>query len=324
MQLDERVLMIRDKALQLYKAYEKLWIGMAKFLSILVVMIVINGAIGYAPILTRSYMIAGLALVSTLLPAHYMMFEILGVIVIHLLYFNWMIGILVLGVFIGLYILFIRLYPKESLLIVMTMLAMKMGIVYILPLVAGLFGGIGAILGILIGIVGHFCARSLEMILQSVLNTENPVMWLQENVNVYIGQVLYNKELLAMLVISVMVFTVVYLIRRQSIDYAPYLAVVIGGVMNILGFLLTELFFKTSINTFLLIFMTIISVVLAIGIQFISHPADYSRSESVRFEDEDNYYIVKVIPKMQVRKSMAKVEKVYSTPHREEQINLEE
>lgn len=324
MQLDERILIMRDKILQLYKAYEKIWIGMAKFFSVLVVMLLINGAIGYAPILTRSYMIAGLALVSTILPAHLIMFEILGVIVIHLLYFNGLIGGLVLGVFISLYILFIRLYPKESLLIVITMLAMKMGIVYIVPLVVGLFGGIGAILGILIGIVGHFCARFLEMILQSVLNTENPVTWLQENFYSYVGQVVDNKELLAMLVISVIVFTIVYLIRRQSIDYAPYLAIVIGGVVNILCFLLTELFFKTSINTFLLIVMTIISVVLAIGIQFISSPADYSRSESVRFEDEDNYYIVKVIPKMQVRKSMAKVEKVYTPPHREEQINLEE
>lgn len=324
MQLDERVLIMRAKVLQLYKTYEKIWIGMAKFFSVLVVMLLINGTIGYAPILTKSYMIAGLALVSTLFPAHFIMLEILGAIVIHLVYFNGMIGSLVLGVFIGLYILFIRLYPKESLLIVITMLAMKMGIVYILPLVVGLFGGIGAILGILIGIVGHFCAGSLEMTLQSMLNTENPEMWLQENFYVYIGQIVDNKELLAMLVISTVVFIVVYLMRRQGIDYAPYLAVMIGGVVNILGFLLTELFWEIPINTFLLIIMTIISVVLTIGIQFISSPADYSRSELVHFEDEDNYYIVKVIPKMQIRKSMTKVEKVYSTPHREEQINLEE
>lgn len=324
MQLDERILIIRDKVLQFYKIYEKVWIGMAKFLSMLLVMVAITRTIGYAPTLTRSYIIAALALVSTMLPAQYIMLEILGVIVIHLLHFNWIIGGVVLVIFISLYILFIRLYPKESLLIVLTMLAMKVELLCMLPIVAGLFGGLGAILAILIGIVGHFSFTSLEMMLQSLLKTEDLVVWIQENLNLYITQIFYNKELLAMLSICLIVFCVVYIIRKQVIDYAPYLAVVIGGVMNILGFILAELFLDISMNTFLLVFMTIISVVIALGIQFVSRPADYSRSESIRFEDEDNYYMVKVIPKMQVRKSVTKVQKVYIPPNRTEEINMEE
>ena len=324
MQLDERILIIRDKVLQFYKIYEKVWIGMAKFLSMLLVMVAITRAIGYAPTLTRSYIIAALALVSTMLPAQYIMLEILGVIVIHLLHFNWIIGGVVLVIFISLYVLFIRLYPKESLLIILTMLAMKVELLCMLPIVAGLFGGLGAILAILIGIVGHFSFKSLEMMLQSLLKTEDLVVWIQENLNLYITQIFYNKELLAMLSICLIVFCVVYIIRKQVIDYAPYLAVVIGGVMNILGFILAELFLDISVNTFLLVFRTIISVVIALGIQFVSRPADYSRSESIRFEDEDNYYMVKVIPKMQVRKSVTKVQKVYIPPNRTEEINMEE
>ncbi|MBP3912212.1 MAG: hypothetical protein E6590_05175 [Clostridiales bacterium] len=324
MQLDERILIIRDKVLQFYKIYEKVWIGMAKFLSMLLVMVAISRAIGYAPTLTRSYIIAALALVSTMLPAQYIMLEILGVIVIHLLHFNWIIGGVALVIFISLYILFIRLYPKESLLIILTMLAMKVELLCMLPIVAGLFGGLGAILAILIGIVGHFSFTSLEMMLQSLLKTEDLVVWIQENLNLYITQIFYNKELLAMLSICLIVFCVVYIIRKQVIDYAPYLAVVIGGVMNILGFILAELFLDISMNIFLLVFMTIISVVIALGIQFVSRPADYSRSESIRFEDEDNYYMVKVIPKMQVRKSVTKVQKVYIPPNRTEEINMEE
>ena len=323
MQLDERILIIRDKVLQFYKIYEKVWIGMAKFLSMLLVMVAISRAIGYAPTLTRSYIIAALALVSTMLPAQYIMLEILGVIVIHLLHFNWIIGGVALVIFISLYILFIRLYPKESLLIILTMLAMKVELLCMLPIVAGLFGGLGAILAILIGIVGHFSFTSLEMMLQSLLKTEDLVVWIQENLNLYITQIFYNKELLAMLSIC-LIFCVVYIIRKQVIDYAPYLAVVIGGVMNILGFILAELFLDISMNIFLLVFMTIISVVIALGIQFVSRPADYSRSESIRFEDEDNYYMVKVIPKMQVRKSVTKVQKVYIPPNRTEEINMEE
>ena len=47
MQLDERILIIRDKVLQFYKIYEKIWIGMSKFLSMLLVMVAITRTIVY-------------------------------------------------------------------------------------------------------------------------------------------------------------------------------------------------------------------------------------------------------------------------------------
>lgn len=324
MKSNESILIARDKALQFYKMYEKIWIGMAKFISIILVLVSINRAIGYAPTFTNSYVIAVIALISVLLPAHYMMLMIMGIVTVHLMTLNLIIGSIALLVFLCIYILFIRLYPKESLLIIVTMMVIDMKLLYVLPILAGLFGGFGAIVAILIGIVGRFSFASLEMMIQSILKAEDIMVWIKESLNLFMAQTLYNTDLLATLSVCLVVFSLVYIIKRQVIDYAPYIAIAIGGVMNILGFTLAALFLNVPIHTFLLVSMTIISVIIAVIIEFISKPVDYSRSEAVQFEDEDNYYIVKVIPKIQVRKSSTKVEKVYIPPSRVQEESVEE
>lgn len=324
MRPNESILIFRDKVIQFYKIYEKICIGMAKFLSVIFIMMTINKTIGYAQTFTKSYIIVAIALVCTLLPSQYIMLLIMAVISIHFLSLNMMIGLGSVAVFLCLYILFIRLYPKESLLIIITMLAFKANLHYALPILAGLFGGFATLIAILIGIIGIFSLQCLEIALQSILQMEDLLTWSNEMLGVFLNQVVYNSTMLATMSICLVVFTLVYIIRRQVIDYAPYIAIAIGGTMNLLGFIMAILFLNISVDVFLLVIMTILSVVIAVIIQFISKTADYSRSESVRFEDEDNYYFVKVVPKIKVRKSYMKVEKIYTPPKRTSEINIEE
>lgn len=322
MRPNESILIFRDKIIQFYKIYEKLCISMTKFLSVIFMLSTINGAIGYEQVFTKWYMIMGIALVCTLLPLQYIMLLVMIFISIHLLNLNLIIGLGSLVLFLCLYILFIRLYPKESLFIIITMLAFKTHLYYALPIIAGLFGGFAAIVGILIGVVGVFSLQCVEVAVQSMLKGEDMLIWANEMLGVFLNKVIYNSTMLATMSICLIVFALVYIIRRQVIDYAPYIAIVIGGTMNLLGFVMAILFLNISVDVFLLVIMTILSVAVAVVVQFISKTADYSRSESVQFEDEDNYYFVKVVPKIKVRKSYTKVEKVYTPPKRASEMDI--
>lgn len=324
MRPNESILIFRDKVIQFYKMYEKICIGMAKFLSIVFMLITINKTIGYASAFTKSYTILAVALVSVLLPSQYIMLIIMSIITIHLLSFNIILGIGSGIIFIALYILFIRLYPKESLLIIITMLAFRLNLQYALPIIAGLFGGFATIVAILIGIVGIFSLECIEVVIQSMLKSEELLVWINEVISIFRNQVIYNQTMLATMSIFLIVFSIVYIIRKQVIDYAPYLAIAIGGVMNLLGFIMAILFLNIPVNVFLLVVMTILSVLMAVFVQFISKTADYSRSESVRFEDEDNYYFVKVVPKIKVRKSYTKIERVYTPNKKSSEVNIED
>ncbi|MEF9959845.1 MAG: hypothetical protein RR090_10960 [Niameybacter sp.] len=324
MKPNESLLIFRDQAMQFYKMYEKIFLAMAKFMGTIYMLIEINNTIGYTPVLTRSYVIGALACVSALLPVQFMMIMAMIIIVTHLLSFNLLIGMGMFMICLCLYIFFIRLYPKESLMIVVTILAFKLNLHYAVAIIGGLFGGFSVSVGILIGIVAVFSMQSIAPIVQATVQAKEPLSMFVGSLNVFMAQVVQNPTMLATMSVLLIVFCVVLVIRKQMLDYAPYIAIIIGGAMNILGFVMAILFLKLPINVLLLVVMSIISVFLASIIQFMSKPLDYSRSETVQFEDEDNYYFVKVVPKVKAQKEYSKVEKVYAGHHKSEAIEIEE
>lgn len=284
----------------------------------------INKAIGYAPILTKSYVIGVLACICGILPAQFIMPIAMIVIGVNMLSLNLYMGIVVLAIFLCLYIFFVRLYPNESLLIVLTILAFRFNLHYAVPLIAALFGGVPLIVAMLIGVLGVFSMQRIETIVQATLQGKDNITLFTESLNAFVEQVIHNPTMLATMSVLLIVFCIVYVIRKQMIDYAPYIGIVIGGAINVLGFIMAILFLNISINVLLLITMSIISIVLASMIQFMAKTLDYSRSEMVQFEDEDNYYYVKVVPKIKARKNYSKVEKVYTAPKMNEMIEIQE
>jgi hypothetical protein len=55
---------------------------------------------------------------------------------------------------------------------------------------------------------------------------------------------------------------------------------------------------------------TIICGVIAVIIRFFDGILDYQRAESVQFEDDNNYYHVRIIPKVIMTKSQRSVKRI--------------
>ena len=61
---------------------------------------------------------------------------------------------------------------------------------------------------------------------------------------------------------------------------------------------------------------TIIAIPVAMLVGFLFMGLDYSRTERVQFEDEDYYYYVKVVPKMNIQAPSKTVKKINTQRHR--------
>ncbi len=324
MKPNESLLMFRERAIQFYKMYEKIFIAMAKFITVIYMLIEINSTIGYAPLLTRGYMIGVIACIGAVLPIQYIMIGAMFIITIHLLSFNLFIGLGMGLICLCLYIFYIRLYPRESLVIILTILAFRLNLHYAVPIIAGLFGGFQVVVAILIGILSVFSIQCIEPIVQVALKAEDSLKLCLDSLNIIGTQVVQNPTMLATMSILLVVFCIVFIVKRQMIDYAPYMAIVIGGAMNMLGFVIAILFLNVQVNVLLMVVMSILSVVIASIIQFMSKSLDYSRSETVQFEDEDNFYFVKVVPKIKVQVDCTKIEKIYTGHNKQDAMEIEE
>lgn len=311
----EMILVFRQNCIKLYKTYERLFFPMIKFILILVVLLGINSSIGYMSILNKSVTCMGIALVSMFLPITWILILFMLITTLHIAAFNLILGGIVAIIFIVLYCLYIRLYPKESLLIIMTIVALKLGLGYAVPLIAALFLGMACIIPMALGVLFTYIGNEVNVSIEGTMGVI-PDNIVGVFINIINQNVLTNKTMLATIGIFSIVFTIVYIIRRQAIDYAPYIAIAIGGVMNLLGFGIAILFLGIKINVFLLVLMTILSIILAIACEFSSKVLDYSRAEVVQFEDDDNYYYVKVVPKVSINANQTKVKQVYTTSHK--------
>ena len=127
-----------------------------------------------------------------------------------------------------------------------------------------------------------------------------------------VENMLNDKTMLLTILVFAVVVMVVYAIRRMSVDYAWYLAIGTGAVVNIVLFLVGSLVMSIHISILPLVLGTLVSSLIALTVEFFVFSVDYTRTEYTQFEDDEYYYYVKAVPKMSITIPEKKVKKISS------------
>ena len=114
-------------------------------------------------------------------------------------------------------------------------------------------------------------------------------------------QILQNKEMWIYIASFVVAFLVVYTLRTSEFDQSWKI-----GVAAVAG----SIVFSVQIDYVTLIFGNIISVLLALILEFFIFSVDYSKAEKFQYEDDEYYYYVKAIPKVSVAVTEKRVKKI--------------
>ncbi|MCL2218132.1 MAG: hypothetical protein FWB91_14105, partial [Defluviitaleaceae bacterium] len=125
-------------------------------------------------------------------------------------------------------------------------------------------------------------------------------------------------------VIFVMVIVLVHFVSRQAIDYAKEIAIALGCVMTIFGFIVAVLVTSEQISIGIMIMGTLVCGIIAAIARFFDGVLDYQRAESVQFEDDNNYYHVRIVPKVIMTKSQRVVKRIRPQPETEDNEDSEE
>ena len=232
-----------------------------------------------------------------------------------------------IAVFIFLMMVFLfyaRMATRESVLIIFTIIAFHLNIPYILPIIAGLYFPVTAVIPITIGVfiqaqvdgifrlLTHGFAstaavsadRDMVGILTDFPDTFSEVYTIISGSFDSVGTWIFTA------IIFAMVTVLVHFVSRQSIDYAKEIAIGLGCVMTVFGSIIYVLFAGGNVNIAVMIIATIICGLVALLIRFFDGILDYQRAESVQFEDDNNFYHVKVVPKVIMTKSQRSVKRI--------------
>lgn len=314
MKSNETLLSARQNIISEFKKYEYIIVPFIKFIFIFTGIYMLKGVTNYTGALGGMLAIMLLSLIGAFASAEWILIGSILVTTFFILPANPVFAILIFIILTIIYLAFMRLFPKESLLCLVTLVAFSLNMPLLIPIIAGLVMNYVSVAAMIIGVILWFLVPELMGVIQSPTLNKTEIVDLVTSISkIDFNALLLDPKMLSIIVVFFIVFSVVYIIRKQSIDYGPYIAICVGLVVNILGFGMAVLFFNDiGMGIVSVIIWTLISGVLAVIIQFFSLALDYQRAEVVQFEDEENYYYVKVIPKINATVKHSRVKHVYT------------
>ncbi len=308
------LLELKQRIKMLYAKYDIYLIPAAKFIIALVAFLMINSRIGFMEKLANPVVAVLLALLCSFLPVN--MIAIFGALLVCAHAFALSIEVLAVaaGIFFLMYAVYFRVCPGQGYVLVLTPLAFVMGIPYAMPLVLGLVGGPVCAVPMAFGTIAYYLMYYMKNNETMITNSETETM--ATRMTYLVENVLNNKAVIMTILIMAIVLMVVYAIRKMSADYAWYMAIGSGAVLNIVLFLTGGLVMEVRISVIGLVLGTAVSLLIAMIVEFFAFSVDYSRTEYAQFEDDEYYYYVKAVPKMSISIPDKKVKKINTRRNR--------
>ena len=326
----EQILIVREVIVKFFKRYEAFILPILKFLLGLFVFTAIQ-AIGhvhealvpFTEMFSPTLLSVLFAVLFTVMPTN--MGWILMILSITVQFSaNIEVAVSVFLFLIFIFLFYARMAQKESILILFTILAFHFNIPYLVPILVGLYFPVTAIIPVTVGVFINAQIPVLEWLMEpssvagnitemeiADILTELP----QAFAVVYealMRSITDTQDWLFSAVIFAMVIVLVHFVSRLAIDFAKEVAIALGSVMNVFGFIVAVMVTDANVSIGLLIISSVLCGFLAEIIRCFDAILDYQRAETVQFEDDNNFYHVRIVPKVMMTKSQRVVKRIRS------------
>lgn len=294
-----------------YEVYLK---PVLKLVVALIALMMINGKIGYMHKLDNVSIVLIVALMCSFMPTNFIVFVAAAFTVLHMYALSLECALITLVLFLIMFLLYFRFSPKDTLIVLLTPLCFMLKIPYVIPIAMGLLGTPASAVSVGCGVMAtyliNYIADSATAL--SAMETEDMAARFRFIIDGFIE----NKDMVLIIAAFAVTIILVYMIRRMSIDYAWTIAIIAGALADMMILLIGDLLFDTNVSIGGLILGTIVAVLIAIVVEFFAFHVDYSRTERVQFEDDEYYYYVKAVPKMNISVPSKTVKRINTTKKR--------
>lgn len=299
-----QLLVLREHLQKFYQKYAlflnplfRLIIGFITFSSV-------NRIIGYNPELNKRYIEVILAAFSVLMPGSVLLFFAAAFAVIHIFYVSSVLALVVAVIFFIFYFAYFKFAPKHAYVIFAIPIAFPLNLVYGIPILLGLIMTPVAIVPITCGVGIYYLLQAVT----SVVSTSADA-----SINLYhalLQQFFGCKEMYVMIVVFSIVSVIVYILRNREWDFSFEIAIFTGAVCNLILLLIIKYLLDIKINMLSFFGGIILSTLMVWIVQFMRLALNYAGVENLQFEDEEYYYYVRAVPKMNVAAPSKRVKRI--------------
>lgn len=292
------LLVIRDKLKDFYAQHEMYVYALFKLILVLVGMILIKMNVGYMQQLESVPVILAISVLSAFLPLGLVIVILAAIILANIYALSMQLAIVSLCILLVMFIIYYRFTPKESAMLILIPMLFFLKIQYLIPIVAGLIGTPVSIVTVAFGTIVFYMISIISTNASIINNMEADTSTSQ--IEYFLDLLIENKEMMFTIGVFLVVIIIVYYIKRMSINNSWTTAIIVGGSVQLVMFIVGSLMLETGQSIVMLVVSCVISIFLSVVLQFFVFSVDYSRTEHTQFEDDEYYYYVKAVPKINV------------------------
>lgn len=218
------------------------------------------------------------------------------------------IAVVYLILFVLMYCIYIRFFPKTAWLIMFTPLFFILKLQYFVPVLAGMLVGpagmISAAFGCIFYYFANYAAQYVEMM--GTYAEEDLI----EGYRYMFQHLVEDKNLMLTMVVFAVIIVATNIVYKLSFEFSWYAAIIVGGLFESILFLIGNFVLEASVSVGGVLLGSIVAILLGVVVQFFKTVVDYSRVENTQFEDDEYYYYVKAVPKVVMGKQQKNIRKI--------------
>ena len=293
-----KLLEFRGAARRFFQQYQLIIEPVFRFLISYLAFHTINRTLNYNTSVASPLVELGLAAFGVFLPPVILILFCALLAILQVYSASPILAALVIVIFAVLYCFIARFSGKYGYAVVAVPILFVLKIPYLVPLLLGMIATPMAIFPTISGVIVYYVFKVIE---EAAMRQD--ISSLDATLALYIDVVdglFTHKEMFVTAGIFAFVIVVMYLVRKLRFEFVFEINIVLGAVLNILGFLLADLQLDINVGIGGMILGTIGSMLLVFVVHFFRVVLDYTSVEYVQFEDDDYYYYVKAVPKIDV------------------------
>ncbi|MGI6056627.1 MAG: hypothetical protein ACOYBD_06570 [Bilifractor sp.] len=292
------LLEVRERLIRFYTDYDVYIRPLFRFALAVITFITLNDRIGYMSQVNNLLVIIILSVICAILPINGIVFIGTLLIVVNSFGLNVGVGAFAAVLYLLMLLLYFRFVPKDALAIILTPVAGALHMPMTVPVVMGLMRGPVSAITLIFSVLSWSFVNALPDTVEAVANTKGASMI---DVLQAIPGAMLNAKTILMLVTFVVVFLIVTCIRELVSSHAWEISIVVSAIIYLGLMIAGSSILNVKINLLMTVLETVLSAAVALVFEFFCYNADYSHTEFLQFEDDNNYYYVKVTPKRRPR-----------------------
>lgn len=302
------LLELKEKIKKIFNRYNTYIVPTVRFVIALSCMFLMDVYIGYMPILKNPLVALAVAVVCAFLPIGFMIVALSLVMVAHLYAVSLEFSLIALCVVLLMYLLYFRFAPKYGYLIILTVIMCALKLPYVITVAVGLVAGLAAVIPVSFGVIIFYIiqtASSYEAAISETAKSDS-----MEQISYIVETFVSNRSWIVTVLAFVVTIIVVYFIKRLTVDNAWSYAIIAGTAVQFIIFIAGIIALQAKVNIVLMVIGTILGVAVAYVCQIVFFSLDYKRTEYVQYEDDEYYYYVKAVPKINIADSDVQVKRI--------------